>query len=127
MAYYESTFIARQDMSTQDVQNLTDNYTKIIAENGGAVVKTEYWGLKTLAYIIKKNRKGHYVMIVSDAPYDAVKEMERRMKINEDILRHMTIKVDEVDLSPSPMMSNNSADYEIEGLGTKTVIEEIEG
>lgn len=106
MALYETTFIARQDISTQDVEKLTQNFSNVIAQNGGKVVKTEYWGLRSLAYIIKKNRKGHYVMLGVDAPFAAVQELERLMGYNEDVLRSLTIRVNTIEEEPSPMMSN---------------------
>jgi small subunit ribosomal protein S6 len=104
MAYYESVFIARQDISPQQVEALTEQFSNIIQENGGTVAGTEYWGLKNLAYRIKKYRKGHYVMMNLDAPSDAVKEMERNIRLNEDIVRLLTVKVDELQEGPSVMM-----------------------
>jgi small subunit ribosomal protein S6 len=104
MAYYESVFIARQDISPQQVEALTEQFSNIIQENGGTVAGTEYWGLKNLAYRIKKYRKGHYVMMNLDAPSDAVKEMERNIRLNEDIVRLLTIKVDALEEGPSVMM-----------------------
>jgi small subunit ribosomal protein S6 len=126
MPLYESTFIVRQDLSSNDVDKLTETFSKIITDNGGNIVKTEYWGLRTLAYIIKKNRKGHYVMLGIDAPYEAVKEMERRIKLNEDILRNVTIKVDEIDKEASVIMNSRSSDYEEETVNPGVVQEEVE-
>src|SRR5688572_13473778 len=97
MPLYESTFITRQDMSKQDVNNLTDSFGDIIKQNGGKVVKNEYWGLKNLAYKINKSRKGHYTMLALDAPTAAVKELERNMGINEDVIRSLTIRVEEIE------------------------------
>ena len=88
MANYESVFIARQDISSAQVEQLTETYANIIRDNGGEVAKTEQWGLKTLTYKIKKNRKGHYVLFNLNAPAAAVAEMERNMSISEDILRY---------------------------------------
>lgn len=110
MALYETTFIARQDISSQDVNKLIDTFSDILLQNGGKVVKHEYWGLKNLAYIIKKNRKGHYVMFVIDSPYEAVKEMERRMGINEDIMRFMTVRIESISDEPSPMINNRATE-----------------
>ncbi len=104
MAFYECTFIARQDISSQDVHKLTDKFIDIFKEFGGALVKKEYWGLRTLSYIIKKNKKGHYIMLGVDSPSEAVKEFERNCKINEDILKFLSIRVDKLDDSPSLMM-----------------------
>ncbi len=101
MAFYESVFIARQDVSGPQVEALADSFTAVIEENGGKVAKRELWGLKNLTYRIKKNRKGHYVMFNLDAPAAAVQEMERQMRLHEDILRYLTVKVDELDDAPS--------------------------
>lgn len=104
MSFYESTFIARQELSRQDVTKLSDAFTAIIEQGGGKVVKTEYWGLRSLAYKIDKNRKGHYTMLAIDAPAAALKEMERNMHINEDVIRSLTIRVDAIEEAPSAMM-----------------------
>ena len=109
MPYYESVFIARPDISAAQVEALTESLTAITSENGGSVTKNEYWGLKTLTYRIKKNRKGHYSLLNLDAPPAAVKELERNMLLNEDILRFMTIRVDELEAEPSIMMRNKGA------------------
>ena len=95
MPLYEHVFLARQDVSNQQVETLTKEMTDAIAEGGGKVVKSEYWGLKGLAYKIKKNRKAHFSLLNIDAPAAAVAEMERRMSIQPDILRFLTIKVDQ--------------------------------
>jgi small subunit ribosomal protein S6 len=104
MALYEHTLIARQDISSQAVDQLAEEFAGIITANGGSVTKTENWGLRTLAYRIKKNRKGHYVFMNIDAPPAAVAEMERLEKINEDVIRAMTIRVEELDVEPSPVL-----------------------
>ncbi len=105
MSLYESVFIARQDVSVQDVEKLTEKFSKIITDMKGSVVKKEYWGLKTLAYILKKNRKGHYVMFNLDASHEAMKELERQFRLSEDVIRCMTLKVSNVDKeAPSIMM-----------------------
>ena len=109
MSYYESVFIARPDISAAQVEALTESLTTITSENGGSVTKNEYWGLKTLTYRIKKNRKGHYSLLNLDAPPAAIKELERNMLLNEDILRFMTIRVDELEVEPSVMMRNKGA------------------
>ena len=101
MSLYESTFIIRHDMSTQQVELLTENFTAIIKDNGGEVTKIEHWGLRTLAYRIKKNRKGHYVLLNIDAPGTAIFELERQTKINEDVLRYITLRVDAFEQSNS--------------------------
>jgi small subunit ribosomal protein S6 len=107
MPYYESTFIARQDLSKQDITKLTDTFSGIITQGGGKVVKNEYWGLRSLAYKINKSRKGHYVMLGLDAPASAVKEMERNLRINEEVVRSLTIRVDELEEAPSVMMQQS--------------------
>ncbi len=95
MALYEHVFIARQDISASQVESITAEFSKIIEENEGKVAKSEYWGLKNLAYKIKKNRKGHYVLLNLDAPHAAVAEMERIARLNEDVMRFMTVRVEE--------------------------------
>lgn len=110
MAYYENVFVARQDMSPAQVESLADSYASLIEESGGKVLKREHWGLKTLAYRIKKNRKGHYVMMDVEAESPALLELERQMRLSEDIIRFLTIKLDEVTEAPSPMMSRRDRD-----------------
>jgi small subunit ribosomal protein S6 len=104
MAYYECVFIARQDISTQQVEVLSDEFAQIIETGGGKVTKRESWGLRNLAFKIKKNRKGHYMLFNIDGPSDAVLEMERNMRLNEDVLRYMTVRVEELEEGPSAMM-----------------------
>lgn len=110
MSLYESVFIARQDIAASQVESLTETYTKLIEDGGGKIVKSESWGLRGLAYKIKKNRKGHYVLLNIDAPSDAVLEMERQMRLNEDILRYLTIRVDAFEEGPSIILQNRSRD-----------------
>ncbi len=114
MALYENVFIVRQDVSAQQVEDLTTRFTGLIVDGGGEVTRNEYWGLRALAYKIKKNRKGHYVLLHIDAPTGAVKEMERNMNLNEDVMRFMTIRVDELDEEPSVMMRSRAAREERE-------------
>src|SRR5215210_535335 len=104
MALYEHVFLARQDLAQAQVDALAENATKILTDNGGKVVKTETWGLRSLAYRIAKNRKAHYVMLDVDAPAAAIAELERQSNINEDVIRFLTIKVDEHEKGPSAMM-----------------------
>ena len=110
MALYEHIFLARQDVSPTQVEELTTAFTDLITQGGGKVTKNEYWGLKSLSYRIKKNRKAHYTLLNIDAPHTAVAEMERQMGINEDILRFMTIRVDELEEGPSAMMQKRDRD-----------------
>ena len=109
MPYYESVVIARQEMSGTQVEGLADQLAQIVTDRGGQVLKREMWGLKNLAYRIAKNRKGHYVMFHFDAPWPAIEEMERQMHLSEDVLRYMTLKVDEVEEGPSAMMQARNA------------------
>ncbi|MHA1518195.1 MAG: 30S ribosomal protein S6 [Alphaproteobacteria bacterium] len=104
MPLYEHVYLARQDISAQQVEGLLDTYRALIEEKGGSVGKTEYWGLKSLAYRIKKNRKAHYTLMNIDAPHDAVAEMERQMSLSTDVIRFMTIRVDDHENEPSAMM-----------------------
>ncbi len=104
MALYEHTFIARQDISIAQAEALLEHFRTILTDNGGKIIDTEYWGLKTLAYKINKNRKGHYCFFRSDSPADAVHEMERLMRLHEDVMRNLTIKVEEHTEGPTIMM-----------------------
>jgi len=106
---YESVYIARPDISATQVETLTADMTKILEENGGKVTKDEYWGLKSLAYRIKKNRKGHYSLLNIDCPAAALTEMERNMRLHEDVLRYMSVRVDEHEEEPSVMMQSKSS------------------
>ena len=110
MPLYEHVFLARQDVTSQQVETMVDQYKDVIQQNGGNVEKTEMWGVKSLAYRIKKNRKAHFTLFNLDAPPAAVAEMERQMRINEDILRFMTIRVDALDAEPSVMMQKRERD-----------------
>lgn len=112
MALYEHIYLARQDVSPQQVEELTNALTEVLVQGGGKVTKNEYWGLKSLSYRIKKNRKAHYSLLNIDAPAPAVAEMERQMRINEDILRFMTVRVDELEEGPSAMMQKRDRDDE---------------
>jgi len=103
MPLYEHVFIARQDISSTQVEGLVETFSGLIQKDGGKIVDTEYWGLKNLAYKIKKNRKGHYVMLNIDSPAAAIVELERNERINEDVLRYLSLRVDELEESPSVM------------------------
>ncbi|WP_135079151.1 30S ribosomal protein S6 [Terasakiella sp. SH-1] len=104
MAFYESVFIARQDASASQVEGLQDSLAAVIQENGGKVEKREYWGLRNIAYRMKKNRKGHYVLFNIDAPSAAIDEFDRQLRLNEDVIRHLVVRVDELDEEQSIMM-----------------------
>ena len=112
MALYEHVFLARQDLAQAQVDALAEAATRIVEEGQGKVVKTETWGLRSLAYRIAKNRKAHYVMLEIDAPGSVVAELERQTQINEDVIRYMTVKVDEHETGPSVMMRKNERDRE---------------
>ena len=112
MPLYEHIYLARQDVSPQQVEEMTNALTAVLVEGGGKVTKNEYWGLKSLSYRIKKNRKAHYSLLNIDAPAPAVAEMERQMRINEDILRFMTVRVDELEEGPSAMLQKRDRDDE---------------
>ena len=109
MPLYETVFIARQDIPAQEAEALAERFSGIVTEGGGSVARCEYWGLRTLAYRIKKNRKGHYTMLHIDAPSDAVSEMERNMRLNEDVLRYLTIRTESLDENPSIIMQGRTA------------------
>lgn len=120
MSLYETIFIARQELSPAQVETLASTFTEVIKSKGGDVSKTEFCGLRNLAYKIKKNKKGHYVLLNVEAPSEAVAEVERQMRLNEDILRYMSIAVDELDPEPSALMQSKSTrrfndDFEGEG------------
>ena len=112
MPLYEHVFLARQDLAQAQVDALAENATKIITDNGGKVVKTETWGLRSLAYRIAKNRKAHYVALDLDAPAPAIAELERQSNINEDVIRFLTIRVDELEKGPSAMMRRGDKERE---------------
>jgi small subunit ribosomal protein S6 len=111
---YENVFIARQDISSAQVDALADAFTAIVTEQGGQVTKREYWGLRNIAYRVKKNRKGHYVLFNLDAPPAAISELERNMRINEDILRYLTVRVEALEEGPSAVMQNRGRGEERE-------------
>ncbi|MBT3790926.1 MAG: 30S ribosomal protein S6 [Alphaproteobacteria bacterium] len=109
MSLYENIFLVRPDVSAAQVETLAQEFTAVIEAGGGSVPKTEQWGLRNLAYRIKKNRKAHYVLFNIDAPYEAVHEMERQMGLNEDVMRVLTIRVDELNEEPSAVMQSKTA------------------
>ncbi|HEY1145037.1 MAG TPA: 30S ribosomal protein S6 [Allosphingosinicella sp.] len=115
MPLYEHVFLARQDLAQAQVDALAETATKIIEDNGGKVVKTETWGLRSLAYRIQKNRKAHYVLLDIEAPASLIAELERQTQINEDVIRYMTIKVDAHEQGPSAMMRRSDRDRDGRG------------
>ncbi len=104
MPLYEHVMIARQDLSNAQAEGLIEHFSTVLADNGGKVVEHEYWGVKTMAYKINKNRKGHYAFLKSDAPASAIMEMERLMRLHDDVMRVLTIKVDTHVEGPSVQM-----------------------
>lgn len=119
MPFYESIVIARQDVSATQVETLTDEFASQLTDAGGTIGRREYWGLKSLSYRIKKNRKGHYVLLNFDAPAEAVHEMERRMRLSEDILRYMTIRLDDMPEGPSVVMQRRDERDSRDGRGDR--------
>jgi small subunit ribosomal protein S6 len=120
MSLYENIFIARQDISGAQVDTLADTFTELVTANGGEIKKREYWGLRNLAYRMRKNRKGHYVLFNIDAPAAAIAELERTMRINEDVIRYLTIRVDALEEGPSVIMqSRGSRDDRRRGSGDR--------
>jgi small subunit ribosomal protein S6 len=112
MPLYEHVYLARQDVSAQQVEDLTKQFTTVIEGLGGKVTKNEYWGVKSLNFRIKKNRKAHFTLLNVDAPPAALAEVERQQRINEDVLRYLTVRVDELEEGPSAMMRKVERDRE---------------
>ncbi|MBB2200264.1 30S ribosomal protein S6 [Gluconacetobacter tumulisoli] len=112
MPLYETVFIARNDVSQQQVEAVADGIASLLETEGGAVKKREYWGLRSLAYRIKKNRKGHYMLLGLDAKPETIKEIERQLSLNEDVMRVLTLRVDEIDEAPSVILSRKGDERE---------------
>lgn len=107
MPFYEHVYLARQDLAPAQVEALTEAFTKIVADTGGEVKSTEYWGLRNIAYRIQKNRKAHYVLLNIDGPAAAIQELERQVALNEDVIRYQTIRVEALETGPSAMMKKS--------------------
>jgi small subunit ribosomal protein S6 len=107
MPLYESTFIVRQDISAQEVDKITDSFSKIVSDYKGKVVKKEYWGLMNLAYKVKKSKKGHYVLLGLDTAPECVTELNRQYKLSEDVIRNLTVRVEEISAEPSPLFKKS--------------------
>lgn len=121
MSLYETVIIIRQETSTQQVEALADTFEDIVKQSGGSVKKRENWGLRSLAYKIKKNKKGHYILLNIEAPPTAIHEMERVMRLNEDILRYLTLRIDEIDEGPSiPAQNLARIERSSKGFSNKT-------
>ena len=112
MALYEHTVMSRQDISAQQAEQLNDTIKALIEEAGGTVAKIEYWGLRNLTYRVKKNRKAHYSLLAVDAPPASMAEVERQLSINEDVLRWLTVRVEELDLELSPLLARRERERE---------------
>lgn len=112
MPLYECVFIARNDITQQQVEDITNGITSLIENEEGSIKKREYWGLRSLAYRVKKNRKGHYTLLCIDAKPSTVKEVERQFNLNEDVLRSITLRIEEIDEAPSAILSRKSDDRE---------------
>lgn len=112
MPLYETTFITRQEVSLSDVEKFTVNFAKILTDNGGSIVKTEQWGLRTLAYPIKKSNRAYYTMMAIDAPVPAIKELERRLGLSEDVLRYVSVRVEKISKEPSAPIAKNDSNFE---------------
>jgi small subunit ribosomal protein S6 len=106
MPFYETVFITRPDIATHDVEKLSEQFVDVVTSMGGKLIKKEYWGLRNLAYVIKKSQRGHYVLLGLDTPYAAIKEIERLMGINEDIMRCMSTRVEHISKDPSPLIQS---------------------
>jgi small subunit ribosomal protein S6 len=115
MPLYEHVYLARQDLSSQQVEELTTQFSGIVAQMGGKVTKNEYWGLKSLSYRINKNRKAHMTLLNVDAPSAALNEIERQERLSEDVLRYLTIRVDELEEGPSAMLRKSDRDRDERG------------
>ena len=109
MPLYECVFITRQDVSTPQVEAVTEHFATVVQDGGGQVAKREYWGLRSLAFRIRKNRKGHYMLLNIDAPVPAVHEMERQMRLNEDVVRQLTVRVENLQEGPSAIMQSRAS------------------
>jgi small subunit ribosomal protein S6 len=110
MAYYEQVFIARPDVSPQQVEALIEDMTRVLEEHGGKVLNNEYWGLRNLAYRVRKHRKGHYGLLNIEAPPAAVHELDRRLRINEDVIRFLTVRLEAAPEGPSPVLAKRDRD-----------------
>jgi small subunit ribosomal protein S6 len=113
MSLYELVFIIRQDVSSNDVDKITDDFIKIIKNDGGSIIKNEYWGLRSLSYEINNNKKGHYTLLGFEGNGAIVSELERKMKLSEDVIRFMTHNVEEISKEPSPILRGKSPDDDI--------------
>ena len=119
MPIYETVLIARQELTTKQVEDLTTSFSDLLTKQGGKILKTEQWGLRQLAYRIKKNRKGHYVLIESDAPGAAIIELERNLRLNEDVLRYMSIRLEAPTKAQSAILNKDTYEDRFERNDTR--------
>jgi small subunit ribosomal protein S6 len=119
MPLYEHVFLARQDLSAQQVEELTNQFKGVIEQMGGKVPKTEYWGVKSLSFRMRKNRKAHFTLLNVEAPAGVLTEVERQERINEDVLRFLTVRVEELDAGPSAMMRKADRDRDRDDRGPR--------
>ena len=119
MPLYEHVYLVRPDLSAQQVEELTGQYKAVIEQMGGKIEKNEYWGVKSLHYRVRKNRKAHFTLLNIDAPAAAVAEVERQERINEDVLRMLTVRVDELEAGPSAMMRKSDRDRDRDDRGPR--------
>ena len=119
MPLYEHIFLGRQDISAQQFEALVETYQSLIKDKGGSIEKSEYWGIKNLAYKIKKNRKAHFALLNIDAPHEAVSEMERQMGLSTDVIRFLTLRLDALEAGPSAMMKRGDRDDRRGGRGDR--------
>lgn len=113
MSLYELVFVIRQDISSNDVDKITDDFIKIITSEGGSVKKNEYWGLRNLAYEINNNKKGHYTLLAFEAKPAVVKELERKIKLSEDVIRYMTLAVESISDQPSAILRSKGGSDDV--------------
>ncbi|MES2215146.1 MAG: 30S ribosomal protein S6 [Pseudomonadota bacterium] len=113
MSLYELVFIIRQDVSSSDVDRITEDFSKIIKTAGGSIIKNEYWGLRTLAYEINNNKKGHYILLGFETDAATINELDRKMKLSEDVIRFMVHNVEEISAEVSPILRGKNAENEI--------------
>ena len=119
MSFYESVFILRQDLTTDNVQSLCKKFSKVLEDNGGKIAKTEYWGLRSLAFKINKNKKGHYLLINSESSAPAILKMKQLLKMDENILRDLTIRISKIEKEPSIIMEGDKNDRRERGNRTE--------
>ncbi len=112
MTLYETIIIVRQDVSSADIDTMTEEFISILKNNNSEIIKTEYWGLRNLAYDINNNKKGHYILLGTKSSNPSIKELERKLKFTQDVIRYMTLKVDSMNTTPSPILQSKTDSFE---------------